>query len=113
MPKIIQKTYCLFIALFFMSTCYVNACETVPKSPKVNETSLTWQYATIQHFSFEGGFYGIVTKKGEKLLPLNLPTDYQKPGIKVKLKGQLIPEMMTMNQWGSPFHIIEILSVDK
>jgi len=44
---------------------------------------------------------------------MNLTGDYQKKGIKIKVKGKLITDMMTLNQWGIPFEIIEISSVDK
>ena len=113
MHKIIKKMCSLFIVLSSATINYVNADQSIQESPKVSQTPLTWQQGTIQHFSFEGGFYGIVTNEGKKLLPMNLPEDFQKTGLKIRLKGRLITDMMTMNQWGSPFKIIEISSVDK
>ena len=92
---------------------YVNADQSIHKPPTVSEALLAWQQGTIQHFNFEGGFYGIITNEGEKLLPMNLPQHYQKKGLKIKVRGQLITDIMTMNQWGSPFQIIEISSVDE
>ena len=70
---------------------------------------------TIRYFDLEGGFYGIVTQQGQKLLPLNLSKAYQQDGAVVKVKGELQQGMMTIQQWGTPFKIshIEIVTLGK
>jgi hypothetical protein len=114
MKNIINNTYLLLTALWLTNMPYaVAASQLVGEHPKENEAALIWQQGTIQHFTFEAGFYGIVTDEGKKLLPMNLPENYQKPGMMIKVKGKLITDMMTINQWGTPFQIIEIVPVDK
>jgi len=70
---------------------------------------------TIRYFYLEGGFYGIVTQQGQKLLPLNLTKAYQQDGAVVNVKGELQQGMMTIQQWGTPFKIshIEIVTLGK
>ena len=63
---------------------------------------------TIIYLNFEGGFYGIVTKNGQKLLPMNLTKEFKKVGAVVKVKGELMSRMMTIQQWGTPFKISHI-----
>jgi len=74
-----------------------------------------WQEVTVNHYDFEGGFYGLVTKTGDKLLPMNLAKEYQLPGTVLKVQGELIEGMMTIQQWGQPFKIthVELISLGK
>ena len=39
---------------------------------------------TIQYNDFEGGFYGIVRDNGEAYDPINLPTEFEEDGLRVK-----------------------------
>ena len=68
----------------------------------------SWQQVTVKYLNFEGGFYGLVSSTGEKLLPMNLAKEYQLEGTKLKVKGQLIKDMMTIQQWGEPFKITDV-----
>lgn len=63
---------------------------------------------TIRHISLEGGFYGIVTDKGLKLLPLNLAKQYRQDGAIIEFSGEYAKNLMTIQQWGKPFSIKEI-----
>ena len=77
---------------------------------KVNMISVQ---GTIRYFDLEGGFYGIVTNKGQKLLPLNLAKEYQQAGAIVEVKGELQQGMMTTQQWGIPFKVSHITVLKK
>ncbi len=74
-----------------------------------------WQEVTVNYYDFEGGFYGLVAKTGDKLLPMNLAKEYQLPGTVLKVQGQLIKDMATIQQWGQPFKIthIELITLGK
>lgn len=72
-----------------------------------------WLQANIKYLNFEGGFWGIETHTGDKLLPMNLPKEYQQNNLEVLLQGKKLEGMMTIHQWGTPFEIAEIKSVDK
>ena len=67
---------------------------------------------TIKYIPLEGGFYGIESEKGEKYLPLNLPAEFRKDGLRVWFKGKL-REVTTIYGWGKPIEILEIKKVEK
>lgn len=77
-------------------------------SQVTNEQKQAWQEVTVKYYDFEGGFYGLTTKAGDKLLPMNLAKQYQLPGTVLKVKGQFIKDMMTIQQWGQPFKIATV-----
>ena len=66
---------------------------------------------TIHYMNLEGGFYGIVTDKGKKLLPLNLEKKYFVDGTVIKFSGNHEKGMMTIQQWGTPFRVNEVHSI--
>ncbi len=92
----------------------VNNLTVVPaKQLAVKDKKSMSEYkGTIHFLNLEGGFYGIVTENGVKLLPMNLAKEYQKPGAVVKVKGETL-DVMTIQQWGTPFKItaIEIIEL--
>lgn len=88
----------------------------VPLSEKVkpeNEKSMnsTSRYpykGTVHYMNLEGGFYGIITDKGEKLLPMGLEKQYFVEGTIIIFSGNHEEGMMTIQQWGTPFRIDEV-----
>lgn len=75
--------------------------------PQTDENQ-QWRQATVTFLSHEGGFYGLIGENGVKLLPMNLAKEYRQHGAVVKFKGEMKAGMMTIQQWGTPFHITEI-----
>lgn len=76
---------------------------------KLKEKKMTLDYkGTVQYFALEGGFFGIITHKGEKLLPMNLAKEYHQDGAIIEFSGNYKEGMMTIQQWGKPFTITEI-----
>jgi len=67
-----------------------------------------WQKVTVKYFSFEGGFFGLISNNGNKLLPMNLPKEYQIDGTLLKVQGEKAKDMMTIQQWGVPFNLNKI-----
>jgi hypothetical protein len=68
----------------------------------------TWQQVTVNYYDLEGGFYGLISYTGSKLLPMNLAKQYQLPGTILKVKGETIKGMVTIQQWGQPFKITDV-----
>lgn len=106
-----RKLLCSFVFVF------IAAC--VPSSPshevlspskeaEMTKSKQIWQEVTVKHINLEGGFYGLISKKGSKLLPVNLPAQYKNDGTILKVKGHLVTDMMTTQQWGEPFKILEV-----
>jgi hypothetical protein len=75
----------------------------------------TWQKVTVNYYNFEGGFYGLVTSTGIKLLPMNLAPKYEVPGTVLKIKGEMIKDMITIQQWGQPYKVsdVELITLGK
>ena len=67
-----------------------------------------WQQFTVKYFNLEGGFYGLISEKGGRLLPMNLPTKYKVNGTILRVKGRPINNIVTIQQWGKPFEVSEI-----
>lgn len=62
----------------------------------------------IQYNDLEGGFFGLVTQSGEHYLPIDLPDEYKKDGLTVRVSGQVDPDVMTIQMWGQPLRIHSI-----
>lgn len=60
----------------------------------------------------EGGFFGIIDDTGRKWLPLSLPKEMRRPGLVVEVDGTPDPDVMTIQQWGTPLRINSIKVLD-
>ena len=66
-----------------------------------------WQQGELVFMQLEGGFYGIISATGEKLLPLNLSEAYYQAGAKIRFKAENA-SVNTIQQWGTPVTILAI-----
>ncbi|WP_444995031.1 hypothetical protein [Aliikangiella sp. IMCC44359] len=109
------------IAILSLISCQQNTSQ--PKNALAEEStnnidkknmiqSPTYK-GTIKHFSHEGGFFGIVTNQGKKLLPLNLDKKFKQDGAIIEFSGHINEDVMTIQQWGKPFEIKEIMIIKK
>jgi hypothetical protein len=126
----INRLFSIFIAITVFSGCnQINqgstsdvALSTTPikqvSKPSINNqedkvdlnktnAQIKWQQATVKYFNLEGGFYGLITKDGHKYLPMNLDKKLRQDGAIIKIKGELIHDMITIQQWGTPFKILD------
>lgn len=73
-----------------------------------------WQQGRVQYINVEGGFYGIITDSGMKILPMNLAKEFADDGTIVRIKGK-VKKVKTTHQWGTPFTIsnIELIKPSK
>ena len=87
----------------------MNANEEL-KGHKMNDAKddlSNWQRGRVQFLNLEGGFYGIITDSGRKILPMNMAQEFAQNGAIVRIKGK-VKNVMTIQQWGTPFTITEI-----
>jgi hypothetical protein len=108
----LNKLWCVFFVIT------LSACQHDAKVVKENTMTLQeqvpmkqtehWQDVTVKYYDFEGGFYGLVSTTGKKLLPMNLVQKYKVDGTKLRVKGDIIKDMMTIQQWGIAFRITDI-----
>ena len=64
----------------------------------VNKNMIT---ATVTFIDLEGGFYGLMTEDGEKLLPSNLPKEFLKDGTVIQFHATTLKDMQSLHQWGT------------
>lgn len=74
---------------------------------KIKDEFSGWQRGRVQFLNLEGGFYGIITDSGKKLLPMNMKKEFAQNGAIVRVKGK-VKNVMTIQQWGTPFTITDI-----
>jgi len=64
--------------------------------------------ATVKYMNLEGGFFGLIDKDGKHWLPMNLKKEFQQHGAIIKVTGSALDDIMTIQQWGTPFSITHI-----
>ncbi|MFB0998618.1 MAG: hypothetical protein QMC13_00075, partial [Colwellia sp.] len=78
-----------------------------PSLGKVDMKQLSFT-ARVQYMNLEGGFFGLVSKEGKHWLPMNLKKEFQQHGAIIKVTGSALNDIMTIQQWGTPFSITHI-----
>lgn len=63
---------------------------------------------TVHFLEMEGGFYGIITDKGVKLLPMGLDKKYMVSGTIINFDGEFVKDRATIQQWGQLFRVKSI-----
>lgn len=130
---IFKKSVIVFISVFLLVACSEQATATIekekvkstPKAPvskpspqsspnlvksssQITGIKIMWQTATVKYMQLEGGFWGLVTDKGQQLLPMNLAKEFRQINAVVKFRGHIKNDVMTIQQWGTPFEITEM-----
>ncbi len=77
----------------------------IPKRPPKDTFEIT---GTVVYKSIEGGFYAIDGDNGRKYNPINLPEEFKKDGLKVKLTARLKKDAVSFQMYGS---IIEVVNI--
>ena len=57
--------------------------------------------ATVTHVTIEGGFYGLVTDTGERLLPIQMSSEFRQNGLRVRYDGAADDNQISVYQWGT------------
>lgn len=63
---------------------------------------------TVRHIDVEGGFYGLVDDDGTKWDPVNLPKDFRKDGVRVRVRAEELKNRVSTHMWGTLIRIVEI-----
>ncbi len=126
MVPVTIQTLCFLVMSLFLFSCQsseikvgantVKQENSVTNIPSIMKTSVAkkvefkmmWMQGRVQFLDFEGGFYGIITDDGKKLLPMNLKAEYHQLGAVIQFKGYVMKDVVTIQQWGTPFKIAEI-----
>jgi len=65
----------------------------------------------VVHLEMEGGFYGIVDYRGERLDVANMPEDFKVDSLRVRYAATYA-DRMTTRMWGRPTDLITIERID-
>lgn len=63
---------------------------------------------TVRYIDLEGGFYGIETDDGAKLDPVNLPEDFQKDGMRLRVQIEPLKDRVSFHMWGTLVRVVSI-----
>jgi len=66
----------------------------------------------LQYVPLEGGFYTILTTRGEQFTLSRLPQEFQRPGLIVAITGRPLPDAMTITQHGTLFEVRNVQVID-
>ncbi len=75
------------------------------------EKEMIFATGTIKYITIEGGFYGIITGKEKRYLPVNLPEVFKKDGLRVWFKAKS-KKVFTTHTWGESIEILEIKPIE-
>jgi inhibitor of cysteine peptidase len=82
---------------------------------KAGEQTVSGEYrrpwmttGTVTYINLEGGFFGIVADDGKEYLPLNLETKYQVDTLRVAFDHEIVKDVATIQQWGTPVNLTSI-----
>jgi hypothetical protein len=95
---------------FALSLCFL-AC-----SQKTQVHEQNWEgtiiTGTVIYMDLEGGFYGIKGDDGNKYDPLNLSSEYQKDGIRIKAGISFEKNVSSIRMCGKIIRINQIMLLD-
>lgn len=88
--------------------------QSVAEPPKAKYPNVPLK--NVFHFSgfviyvdqLEGGFYGILSRHGEKYLPTNLSEAHRQSGLEVEVMAQFVDKEMNNKMWGRYIRLISI-----
>lgn len=73
--------------------------------------SIISDVGVVRYVDLEGGFYGIETEDA-RYNPIELEADYKIDGLDVRFRARVRDDVMTIQQWGTPVEILEIMPVE-
>jgi hypothetical protein len=95
----------VLICLILCLACWPASAD--PRESHAN-TNLVEFLGKIVHVPLEGGFYGIVAETGRRYLPLELPVEFRREDLQVRVTARLLAQRVGFQMWGQ---YIEILSI--
>jgi hypothetical protein len=109
----------LFVSLMIIS---LGACSNMESEAQLSKEEITIDEAamedkplklmtltaTVTYIDLEGGFYGLITDKGKKLLPINLEKEHQIDGTVLSFSSKRITTRHTTKQWGQLVEMVDV-----
>ncbi|GAA0858297.1 hypothetical protein [Aliiglaciecola litoralis] len=67
---------------------------------------------TIVYKELEGGFFALDSDDGKKYMPRGMDKTLLKHGMKVQVKGHVLKDMLTFQQYGEVLKVVEADEID-
>ena len=61
----------------------------------------------------EGGFFGFIDENGKKYTPVGIQKDHLRHGLVIELTGELMPNMITITQFGEVVKVHSVVVLDE
>jgi len=97
---VLKKSAYILIVLILFGIGGFSACS--------NSSTYIGIEGTIKYIDLEGGFYGIVADNGKNYDPVNLESEYQVDGLRIRVQAIPVTGIATVHQWGTTVKIIAI-----
>ncbi len=62
----------------------------------------------VVHVELEGGFWGILSKDGQRFDPIALPPRFQRDGLEVEVTAIVLRDTVSIRMWGQLIRILNI-----
>lgn len=62
----------------------------------------------VVHVALEGGFWGIVDEQGRRYDPAGLPTEFQRDGLRIKVRARRVTDRLSSRMWGTAIELVDI-----
>jgi hypothetical protein len=66
----------------------------------------------VTYLQLEGGIWGIVDDKGNEWLPISLPAELMKNGLKIKAEIRISDDFLSGGMWGVPVELLKHEVID-
>ncbi len=89
--------------LLLLAACsHPAAGSSRPVAPSPSRVEFSGKVVMVR---LEGGFCGLVADDGRRFEPLNLPAEFCRDGLAVRVSGELLPGGVTMRMWGRQLRV--------
>ena len=95
---------------FTIIICYSGCSQKTQIQEQIWEGTIIT--GSIVYMDLEGGFYGIKGDDGNNYDPLNLSSEYQKDGIRIKASISFEKNVSSIRMWGKIIHINQIMLLE-
>ena len=103
-----MKNFSLAWLLLFLVAGCCSPAVSGDNRPASDDGDLLRFTGRVVFVSLEGGFYGLVAEDGRKYDPLNLPQEYRRDGLQVRVTARPVQNAVGFHMWGTRIEIINI-----
>ena len=68
---------------------------------------------TVTQVEAEGSFWGVVTDDGKQYEVTNLPNEFKKQGLRVKVVGKEQPDQFSIHMWGARVDALSVVKIEE